>query len=65
MSLKRAKSIAAVILAETTQPGVVTMLSHNLRGALSDLAAELIELNQCLDLLEKKSDEQKRFGGTD
>lgn len=50
--LARAKKIAAVILAETTTPAAVGFLSHNLRGALADFAAELTELNQRLDLLE-------------
>jgi len=54
--LARAKSIAAVILAESTTPRAMVVLSHNLRGALMDLAAELVELNQRLDLLERNGD---------
>jgi hypothetical protein len=50
--LSRAKRIAAVILAETTTPAAVVVLSHNFRAALADLAAELVETNQRLDLLE-------------
>ena len=53
MSLARAKKIAAVILAETNTPAAVLVLSHNLRGALADLAAELCEVNHRLDLLQK------------
>lgn len=63
MSLTRAKKIAAVILAEATTPAAVMFLSHNLRGALSDLAAELIEVNQRLDLLENsKGDDDGKPG---
>ena len=50
--LARAKKIAAVILAETTTPAAVGFIPHNLRAALADLAGELVELNQRLDLLE-------------
>jgi hypothetical protein len=53
MSLARAKKIAAVILAETATPAAVMVLSHNLRGALADLAAELVEVNQRLEILEQ------------
>jgi hypothetical protein len=50
--LTRAKKIAAVILAETTTPAACIAVPHNLRAALADLAGELVELNQRLDLLE-------------
>ena len=50
--LARAKKIAAVILAETTTPAACIAVPHNLRAALADLAAELIEINQRLALLE-------------
>jgi hypothetical protein len=51
--LARAKKIAAVILSETATPAAVMVLSHNLRAALMDLAAELVDLNQRLDLVEQ------------
>jgi len=50
--LARAKKIAAVILAETTTPAAVVAIPHNLRAALADLAAELVEVNQRLELVE-------------
>jgi hypothetical protein len=50
--LTRAKLISKLILAETATPSATLMLSHNLRALLADLAAELIEINQRLDLLE-------------
>lgn len=61
MSLTRTKRIAGIVLTETTTPAAMMVLSHNLRGALADLAAELIELNQRLALLEnsKGSDDGK------
>lgn len=62
--LDRAKRIAAVILAESTRPAVLAVMSHNMRGALADLAAELVEINQRLNLLEKTRDEQERLSRT-
>jgi hypothetical protein len=54
--LARAKKIAAVILAETTTPAACVAIPHNLRAALADLAAELVEVNQRLDLVENSKD---------
>jgi len=39
---------------ETSKPVAIVALPHALRAALADLAAELIELNQRLDTLERK-----------
>jgi hypothetical protein len=50
--LSRAKKIAAVILAETTTPAAARFMPHNWRAVLADLAAELVELNHRLDVLE-------------
>jgi hypothetical protein len=50
--LARAKKIAAVILAETTTPAACIAVPRDLRAALAGLAAELIEINQRLALLE-------------
>ena len=54
--LARAKKIAAVVLAETTTPAACVAIPHNLRAALADLAAELVEMNHRLDLLEQPKD---------
>jgi len=62
--LARAKTIARVILAETATPAAVMAVPHNLRAALSDLAAELVEVNQRLDLLESfRTLERESFDG--
>jgi hypothetical protein len=55
--LARAKKVAALIVEEIAKPVAVVALPHNLRAALADLGAELIEINQRLDKLGKvKSD---------
>ena len=52
--LARAKRVATAIMLETSKPVAIVALPHALRAALADLAAELIELNQRLDTLERK-----------
>jgi len=54
--LARAKSIAKIILDETATPAAVGLIPHNLRAALADLAAELVEVNHRLDLVENSKD---------
>jgi hypothetical protein len=53
--LNRAKRIAADLTRQLARPIVVASVPHELRGALADLSAELIEINQRLDTLERNA----------
>jgi hypothetical protein len=52
--LTRAKKIGGLILRELQNPAVVIALPHDIRAALADLPAELIEMNQRLDRVERR-----------
>jgi hypothetical protein len=56
MMLNRVKKIAAELTRQLSRPMVVATLPHELRGLLADLSAELIELNQRLDRVERLLD---------
>jgi hypothetical protein len=56
--LSRAKKIGELLLRELAKPAVVLALPHDVRAALSDLPAELIELNQRLTKLENANGEK-------
>jgi len=58
--LNRAKKIAAELMRQLARPMVVATVPHELRGLAADISAELIEVNQRLENLERKlSDESK------
>lgn len=52
--LNRAKKIAAIVAVELSRPAAMVALPQPLRGAIADLAGELVEINQRLDNLERK-----------
>jgi VIT1/CCC1 family predicted Fe2+/Mn2+ transporter len=61
VSLERSKRIGAQVLRALQRPAVLIALSHDERGALSDLVGELIELNQRLERCESKLQELEEW----
>jgi len=51
--LNRAKKIAAELTRQLARPVIVATVPHEVRGLMADLAAEVIEINQRLDVLER------------
>ena len=60
--LARAKNIAAVIVQLLSRPMIAMAVSRDERGALLDVGAELIELNQRLDKMEREHEQERGDG---
>lgn len=61
VSLERSKRLGALVLRALGRPAVLVALSHDERAALSDLVAELIELNQRLERVESTLQEFREW----
>lgn len=54
--IDRAKKIGATVARALADPRMMLALPHDARAALADISAELIELNQRLEKLERAKD---------
>ena len=63
MSIERAKKVGALVLAMLARPSVLLVTTHEQRGVVADLVAELIELNQRLERIEREISRKEMSDG--